>query len=436
MSVKICVIGTGYVGLVSGVCFSDLGYKVTCIDQDEVKIKSLKAGKVPIYEPGLEEMLHRNVNEGRLVFSTPSSEVVKESDFVLIAVGTPTLEDSGAADLTYVFEASKEIAQSLDGYTTIITKSTVPVGTGDEIEKIFKAHNNESDFDIVSNPEFLREGAAIQDFLKPDRIVIGCNSESACVAMKELYRPFMLKNTPILFCKRRTSELIKYASNAFLATKISFINEIADLCEYLGADIAKVAHGMGQDNRIGSRFLRAGPGYGGSCFPKDTLALANTARENGYTLKVVEAVIDVNKQRKKRMSQRVLDNVTRPYSNKTIGILGLAFKPDTDDIRESPALTIVQEIVKTGAAVKVFDPEAMSEFRQVFPDITYCDDTYSCAEGADVLVIITEWGEFRTLDFHKLSQIMKSKTLVDLRNIYSPETIRNHGFKYSSVGRL
>ena len=432
---KIAIIGTGYVGLVSGVCFSDFGHTVTCVDKNLNKIEILNAGGVPIYEPGLDVLMQKNINEGRITFTTDIAAGVKGAEIVFIAVGTPPSPVDGAADLQYVFAAAVEAAGHANNYTVFVTKSTVPVGTGDQVEAKIRAAYPDLDFDVVSNPEFLREGAAISDFTKPDRIVVGVESEKAGHKMQELYRPFDLRKTPLLMTNRRTSELIKYAGNAFLATKISFINEFADLCEEVGATIGEVARGIGLDSRIGPKFLNAGPGYGGSCFPKDTLAVVSTARAAGLPLTIVETVIDVNDKRKSKMAQKIIDAAAGSVDGKTIAILGLAFKPDTDDMRESPAIPIIKDLQKEGAAIRAYDPEAMEEAKHHLPDITYCQGTYECAEGADVLCIITEWAKFRALDFAKLKTSLNSPILVDLRNIYNPEEVRSKGFEYTSIGR-
>lgn len=432
---KITIIGTGYVGLVSGVCFSDFGHIVTCVDKNAHKIDMLKAGGVPIYEPGLEALVAKNVKEERLFFSTELKEAVAQSEAVFIAVGTPERKDNGAADLSYVYAAAEEVAQYLDGYTVIVTKSTVPVGTGDEVQAIVAKANPDAQFDVVSNPEFLREGAAISDFKHPDRIVVGAETEEAGALMRRLYRPFDLNETPLVMTNRRTSELIKYAGNAFLATKITFINEIADLCEKVGANVEEVSRGIGLDTRIGPKFLNAGPGYGGSCFPKDTMAVVNTARSVGVPLKIVEAVVKGNDERKKRMAKKIVASLGGDVKGKTIAVLGLAFKPDTDDMRESPAIDIIHALVCGGANIRAYDPESMYEAKAMLPDITYCTDAYDCAQGADVLTIITEWDKFRALDFDRLAGLMSSKRLVDLRNIYDPEQVRGRGFSYVSIGR-
>ncbi len=432
---RIAMIGTGYVGLVSGACFSEFGVDVVCVDKDASKIDRLLDGIMPIFEPGLEDLVAKNVKTGNLTFTTDLAPAVKSADAVFIAVGTPTRRGDGHADLTYVYAAAREIAQALDGYTVIVTKSTVPVGTGVEVEKIIREANPEADFDVVSNPEFLREGAAINDFMRPDRVVIGTSSERAQEVMKQVYRPLYLIETPILFTKRVTAELTKYAGNTFLATKITFINEIADLCEKVGADVQDVARGIGLDGRIGGKFLHAGPGYGGSCFPKDTLALVHTARDVGSPLCIIEAVVDVNDRRKKSMAGRVIDACGGSLEGKTVAVLGVTFKPNTDDMRDSPSLDIIPTLQQNGATVRAYDPEGMAEARDLLPDVQWCDDAYQPMHGADVLVIITEWNSFRALDLERIKCLLKTPILVDLRNIYIPEEMRQAGFDYHSIGR-
>jgi UDPglucose 6-dehydrogenase len=429
------MIGTGYVGLVSGVCFADFGHQVICVDKDPKKIDVLKKGGVPIYEPGLEDLVAKNVREGRLEFTTEIKDAVQNADAVFIAVGTPSRRGDGFADLSYVYAAAEEIASVMKGYTAIITKSTVPVGTGDEVQAIIRKAKPDGEFDVVSNPEFLREGAAIEDFKRPDRVVVGTMSDRAREVMRQLYRPLYINETPIVFTSRRTSELIKYAGNAFLATKITFINEMADLCEKVGADVQEVSKGIGLDGRIGKNFLHAGPGYGGSCFPKDTLAVVRTAQEAGAPLKIVEAVVEVNDQRKLKMVDRIVKACGGDVEGKTVAILGLAFKPDTDDMRESPSIPIIEKLQAKGAKIRAFDPESMDEAKHILPEITYCDDAYSCAENADILVIVTEWDQFRALDFDRLKSLLNAPVLVDLRNIYSPSLMAELGFSYSSIGR-
>jgi len=432
---RVAMIGTGYVGLVSGACFADFGHVVTCIDKDAGKIERLKAGGIPIYEPGLDKLVADNVRAGRLFFSTEAADAVRAADAVFIAVGTPSRRGEGHADLSYVYAAAEEVAREVEGFTLIVTKSTVPVGTGDEIEAIVRRVRPDADVAVVSNPEFLREGAAIEDFKRPDRVVAGCDDERARQVMRELYRPLYLNETPLLFTTRRTSELIKYAANAFLAMKITFINEMADLCEAVGADVQQVARGIGLDNRIGSKFLHAGPGYGGSCFPKDTLALVRTARDAGAPTQLIETTIKVNDARKKAMGDKILRAMdSQDLKGKTIGVLGLTFKPNTDDMRDAPSLDIVAALQAAGAAVQAFDPEG-HEARQLLPGVTFRDDPYTAAEGADALVIITEWDQFRALDLDRVKLLMKRPVMVDLRNIYKPDDLRARGFAYTSVGR-
>jgi UDPglucose 6-dehydrogenase len=432
---RIAMIGTGYVGLVSGACFSEFGHDVVCIDKDAAKIEKLNAGKMPIYEPGLDELVANNVKAGRLTFATGLKDAVKAADAVFIAVGTPSRRGDGHADLTFVYAAAREIADALDGYTVVVTKSTVPVGTGREVERIIREANPKADFDVVSNPEFLREGAAIGDFMRPDRVVIGTQSARAQDVMRQLYRPLHLIETPMLFTTRQTAELVKYAANAFLATKITFINEIADLCEALDADVQDVAKGIGLDGRIGSKFLHAGPGYGGSCFPKDTLALIQTATAAKHPLRIVEAVAEVNAARKEKMADRIVAALGGSAKGKTAAVLGLTFKPNTDDMREAPSLAIVPALIEAGAAVRAYDPEGMREARVLLEDVAWCEDAYDAAKGADALAILTEWNEFRALDLDRLKAVMKAPVIVDLRNIYKPAEMAAAGFRYTSVGR-
>jgi UDPglucose 6-dehydrogenase len=432
---KIAMIGTGYVGLVSGTCFSEFGADVVCVDKDENKIALLEAGEVPIFEPGLEALVASNVKAGRLTFTTDLASAVKDADAVFIAVGTPSRRGDGAADLTYVFAAAEEIADALTGYTVIVTKSTVPVGTGAELEARLRARRPDADFDVASNPEFLREGAAIEDFMRPDRVVVGTRSERAMDAMQELYRPLFLNETPVIFVSRKSAELIKYAANAFLATKISFINEMADLSEKVGADVQDVARGIGLDGRIGKKFLNAGPGYGGSCFPKDTNALVNTAREAGVPTAIVEAVVGVNERRKQAMAGRIINACGGNVSGKTIGILGVAFKPNTDDMRDAPSLDIIPALQMAGATVRAYDPEGMREARELLSDVVWCEGTYEALEGADLVVIITEWNEFRGLDLDRVKTLLTQPVMVDLRNIYDPVDMKNAGFTYFGIGR-
>jgi len=432
---NIAMIGSGYVGLVSGACFADFGHVVTCVDKDAGKIAALLRGEMPIFEPGLAEIVANNVRQGRLSFTTELGEAVHSADAVFIAVGTPSRRGDGHADLTYVFEAAKEIAAALDGFTVIITKSTVPVGTGDDVERIIRETSPGSDFAVVSNPEFLREGAAIGDFKRPDRIVIGIEDERAREVMNEVYRPLYLNQPPILFTSRRTAELTKYAANAFLATKITFINEIADLCERTGANVQDVARGIGLDNRIGSKFLHAGPGYGGSCFPKDTLALIKTGQDMGAPIRIVETVAAVNTQRKRAMAGKVLEACGGSVAGKRIALLGLAYKPNTDDMRDAPSIDIVAALEEAGAHVTAYDPESMAQARPLMEKVTFCNDPYECVQGADALVIVTEWDAFRALDMKRVKSALAAPVVVDLRNIYRPEEMRRLGFTYVSVGR-
>jgi UDPglucose 6-dehydrogenase len=432
---RIAMIGTGYVGLVSGVCFADFGHDVICVDKDEGKIAALERGEMPIYEPGLSDLVASNRRAGRLTFTTDLASAVPAADAVFIAVGTPSRRGDGHADLSYVFNAAREIAQALDGFTVVITKSTVPVGTGDEVERVIRETRPDANCAVVSNPEFLREGAAIQDFKHPDRIVIGSTDERASAVMREVYRPLYLNRSPILFTERRTAELIKYAANAFLATKITFINEIADLAEKVGADVQEIARGIGLDNRIGSKFLHAGPGFGGSCFPKDTLALLKTGQDNEAPLRVVEAVVAVNDTRKRAMARKVSAALGGELRGKTVAVLGLTFKPNTDDMREAPSIPLITALQDMGAKVRAFDPEGMEQAKEYVADVAFCKDAYSCAEGASALVIVTEWEQFRALDFRRLKAAMAQPVLVDLRNIYGADEVTRHGFLYESVGR-
>jgi UDPglucose 6-dehydrogenase len=432
---RIAMIGSGYVGLVSGACFADFGHVVTCVDRDVSRIEALKRGQSPIFEPGLPEMVESNVRQNRLFFTTELAAAVASADAVFIAVGTPSRRGDGHADLSYVYGAAREIAAALSGYTVIVTKSTVPVGTGDEVEAIMREARPDAEFSVVSNPEFLREGAAIADFKRPDRIIVGAEDERSREVMQEVYRPLYLNQPPIMFTGRRTSELTKYAANAFLATKITFINEIADLCEKLGANVQEVARGIGLDNRIGSKFLHAGPGYGGSCFPKDTLALVRTAQEAGSPVRIVETVAAANELRKRRMADKVLDACGGSVTGKTIAVLGLAFKPNTDDMRDAPSLAIIPALQSLGASVRAFDPESMAQARPLLPGVTFCDEPYSCIEGADALVIVTEWDAFRALDLDRVKASLAEPVVVDLRNIYRPAEMARKGFRYVSVGR-
>ena len=432
---RVAMIGTGYVGLVSGACFADFGHEVVCVDKDTAKIAALERGEMPIYEPGLNDLVAANTRAGRLKFTTDLKPAVANADSVFIAVGTPSRRGDGHADLTYVFDAAREIAAAVDGFTVVITKSTVPVGTGDEVERIIGETRPGAEYAVVSNPEFLREGAAIRDFKHPDRIVVGTDSARAREVMSELYRPLYLNRSPILFTDRRTAELIKYAANAFLATKITFINEIADLAEKVGADVQEIARGIGLDNRIGSKFLHAGPGYGGSCFPKDTLALLKTGQDNGAPLRIVEAVVAVNDARKRAMARKVSAVLGGELRGKTVAVLGLTFKPNTDDMRDAPSLPLITALQDMGAKVRAYDPIGMEQAKPMLGNVTFCDDAYTCAEGASALVIVTEWEQFRALDFGRLKGIMARPVLVDLRNVYRPEEIARHGFVYECVGR-
>ncbi len=432
---QVAMIGTGYVGLVSGACFADFGHFVTCIDKDAGKIERLQSGGIPIFEPGLENLVAQNVKAGRLHFTTEAADAVRNADAVFIAVGTPSRRGDGHADLSYVYAVAEEVADLIEGFTVIVTKSTVPVGTGDEIERIIRTRRPEARFAVVSNPEFLREGAAIEDFKRPDRVVVGLDDDQARAVMAELYRPLYLNETPIVFTSRRTSELIKYAANAFLALKITFINEMADLCEAVGADVQQVARGIGLDKRIGGKFLNAGPGYGGSCFPKDTLALVRTARDAGSPTRLIETTVEINDARKKAMATRVSNAAEGDLKGKVVGVLGLTFKPNTDDMRDAPALDIVPALQAAGARVQAFDPEGMDEARHLLPGVIFMDDAYAAAEGADVLVIITEWDQFRALDLDRVKGQMREASLVDLRNIYNPAEVRGRGFRYASIGR-
>ena len=432
---RVAIIGTGYVGLVSGACFADFGHDVICVDKDVSKIDALMRGEIPIYEPGLDALVAENVEAGRLSFTKDLGDAVKNAQAVFIAVGTPSRRGDGFADLSYVYAASEEIAAAIAGYTVVVTKSTVPVGTGSEVEAIIKRVNPDADFSVVSNPEFLREGAAIEDFKRPDRVVVGAEDERARNVMKELYRPLYLNETPILITNRSTSELIKYAGNAFLATKITFINEMADLCEHVGANVQEVARGIGLDGRIGSKFLHAGPGYGGSCFPKDTLALVRTAQSNGAPTKIVEAVVEVNDRRKRQMADRIIAACGGSVKGKTIGLLGLTFKPNTDDMRDSPSLAIVPALEEAGAVVRAFDPAGMEEAKEHLKNVVYCDGPYDAVDGADAAVLLTEWDVFRALDFDRIKSLLNDPIFVDLRNVYDPGTVCTLGFEYHSIGR-
>ena len=433
---KIAMIGTGYVGLVSGVCFSDFGHEVVCVDKNADKIAQLEAGQVPIYEPGLTELMAKNVEAGRLTFTLDLAQAVGDADAVFIAVGTPTRRGDGHADLTYVFAAAEEIAHAIDGYTVVVTKSTVPVGTNRKVKQIIAKANPDAKFDVASNPEFLREGAAIDDFMKPDRVVVGVQSDEAAEVMADIYRPLYLREFPIVTTDLESAEMIKYAANAFLATKITFINEIAMLCEKVGADIKQVSKGMGMDNRIGNKFLHAGPGYGGSCFPKDTSALARIGQDHAAPMQIVETVIKVNDEIKRRMIDKVQDICGGSFNGKTIAVLGVTFKPNTDDMRDAPSLSIVPMMVGSGAKVRVVDPQGRAEGEALLPGVTWMDDAYKAAQNADAVVLLTEWNEFRALDLSRMAKKMANPVMADLRNIYSPRDAKRAGFtQYVAVGR-
>jgi UDPglucose 6-dehydrogenase len=431
---RIAMIGTGYVGLVSGACFADFGHHVTCVDKDVEKINALRRGEIPIFEPGLDALVAANVKAKRLDFTTDLKDPVAEADAVFIAVGTPSRRGDGHADLSYVYAAAREIAGALKDFTVVVTKSTVPVGTGDEVERLIREANPAAEVAVASNPEFLREGAAIRDFKFPDRIVVGTSDERARKVLGDVYRPLSLNQAPLMYTARRTAELIKYAANAFLATKITFINEIADLSEKVGADVQEVARGIGLDNRIGSKFLHAGPGFGGSCFPKDTRALIKIAQDHDVNLRIVEAVLGVNDNRKRAMARKVV-NLTGNLRGKTVAVLGLTFKPETDDMREAPSIPIVTGLLDMGAKVRAHDPVGIEQARKELPDIEYCDDPYECVTGADAMVVVTEWVQYRTLDLERLKGLLRQPVVVDLRNIYRPEDMAAHGFSYESVGR-
>ena len=432
---RIAMIGTGYVGLVSGACFSEFGVHVVCVDKDAGKIERLKRGEIPIYEPGLDELVARNVAAGRLSFTLDLKEAMQGVDAVFIAVGTPTRRGDGHADLSYVYAAAEEIAANLDHYTVIVNKSTVPVGTGREVEAIIRRTNPTADFDVASNPEFLREGSAIGDFMRPDRVVIGTRSERAAEVMRRLYRPLYLIETPIVLTSLETAELTKYAANTFLAAKITFINEIADLCEKVGANVHDVARGIGLDGRIGKKFLHPGPGYGGSCFPKDTLALVRTAQQVGSPLRIIETVVDINDKRKKAMAERIIAACGGSVAGKTVGVLGVTFKPNTDDMRDAPSLDIVPALQAAGATVRAFDPAGMHEAEKLLPGVLWAQDAYGALEGADCVAILTEWNEFRALDIARVKSLLKHPVMVDLRNVYNPQDMDAAGFAYSSIGR-
>jgi UDPglucose 6-dehydrogenase len=432
---RIAMIGTGYVGLVSGACFADFGHQVTCVDKDSSKIEALHRGEIPIFEPGLDVLVASNVKAKRIDFTTDLKGPVAEADAVFIAVGTPSRRGDGHADLSYVYAAAREIAGALSGFTVVVTKSTVPVGTGDEVERIIRETNPSADVVVASNPEFLREGAAIRDFKFPDRIVVGTEDERGRKVLGDVYRPLSLNQAPLMYTKRRTAELIKYAANAFLATKITFINEMADLAEKVGADVQEVARGIGLDNRIGTKFLHAGPGFGGSCFPKDTRALVKIAQDYDVQLRIVESVLGVNENRKRAMARKVSNAVGTSLRGKTVAVLGLTFKPDTDDMRESPSIPLVTGLLDMGAKVRAHDPVGMEQARKELPNIEYVDDPYDCVKGADAMVVVTEWVQYRTLDLERLKQEMAQPVVIDLRNIYRPEDMEANGFTYDSVGR-
>ena len=436
---KITIVGTGYVGLVSGTCFAEFGVNVTCVDKDLKKIKNLRNGVIPIYEPGLNELVKKNISQKRLNFETNLKKSLKNASAVFIAVGTPSRKSDGHADLTYVHDVAKDIGRNLNEYAVVVNKSTVPVGTGKKVYDIIKEINPKLDFDVASNPEFLREGSAINDFMRPDRVVIGCTSDRAKNILKEIYRPLYLLETPIIFTTTKTAELIKYAANSFLATKITFINEISDLCEKVGANVSDVSIGIGLDGRIGKKFLHPGPGYGGSCFPKDTLAIVKTAQDYNSPLGLVEHVVKSNDLRKKKMFKRILNAVGKNKEKKVISILGLTFKPNTDDMRDSPSLEIIPALIKNNCFLKVFDPEGMKEAKECFKDLSkslkWCKDSYEACEDSDALVILTEWNQFRALDLKKLKKKLKKPIIIDLRNIYNPAELKNMGFKYHSLGR-
>ena len=432
---NVTILGTGYVGLVSGTCFSEFGFEVCCVDKDIDKINNLNLGIMPIYEPGLKTLVNKNRDAGRLNFSNDINKNIKNADIIFIAVGTPARRGDGHADLKYIYEATEQIAKNLNQYTVIVTKSTVPVGTGDEVKKLIKKINPSADFDMVSNPEFLREGNAIDDFMKPDRVVVGVESERAKEVMSTIYKPLFLIETPIVYTDLKTAELIKYSANAFLAVKISFINQIADLCEKVGADVHDISRGMGLDKRIGSKFLHPGPGYGGSCFPKDTLALVQTAKTHNIDLSIVKTTIGYNEKRKSKMADKIIENLGNNLSNQKVAILGLAFKPGTDDMRDSPALEIIPRLLKEGITISAFDPEAMNEAKLLLSDIQFSDTMEDCLQGADALVILTEWNEFRGLTVSKLKGLLKGKILIDLRNALNRENFEDSDFTLVQIGR-
>ena len=432
---NVTILGTGYVGLVSGTCFSEFGFEVCCVDKDIDKINNLNLGIMPIYEPGLENIVNKNRDAGRLKFSNDINNYIKNADIIFIAVGTPARRGDGHADLKYIYEAAEQIAKNISNYTVIVTKSTVPIGTGDEVKKLIKKINPSADFDMVSNPEFLREGNAIDDFMRPDRVVVGVESERAKEVMSTIYKPLFLIETPIVYTDLKTAELIKYSANAFLAVKISFINQIADLCEKVGADVHDISRGMGLDKRIGSKFLHPGPGYGGSCFPKDTLALVQTAKTHNIDLSIVKTTISYNQKRKSKMADKIIENLGNNLSSQKVAILGLAFKPGTDDMRDSPALEIIPRLLKEGITISAFDPEAMNEAKLLLSDIQFSDTMEDCLQGADALVILTEWNEFRGLTVSKLKGLLKGKILIDLRNALNPENFEESDFTLVQIGR-
>ena len=432
---RIVMVGSGYVGLVSGACFADFGHDVTCVDMSEAKIRDLCAGRMPIYEPGLEQLVETNVKAGRLRFTTDLAPAIAEADAAFIAVGTPSRRGDGHADLSYVHAAARDIARALKTFTVIVSKSTVPVGTGDDVERIVRETNPAADFAVASNPEFLREGAAIEDFKRPDRIVVGTEDERALAVMREIYRPLHLNRSPLVEMTRRSAELTKYAANAFLATKITFINEMADLCEKVGGNVQDVARGMGMDNRIGAKFLHAGPGYGGSCFPKDTLALLKTSQDHDAPQRIVEAVVAINDNRKRAMGRKIIQAMGGDVRGRTVAILGLTFKPNTDDMRDSPAIAIIQTLQDAGATIRAYDPEGTEQARAVLSDVAFCDSAYAAITGADGAALVTEWDEFRALDLSRLAASLAAKVFVDLRNVYRPEEVGRAGLAYTGVGR-
>lgn len=432
---KITVLGCGYVGLVSGACFADFGDTVIGADLDETKIAALKRGEIPIFEPGLDQIVASNMESGRLSFTTQVEQAIAGADVVFIAVGTPARRGDGHADLSYVYAVARTISTSMNGYTVIVTKSTVPVGTGDEVERIIREGNPAADFSVVSNPEFLREGAAIEDFKRPDRIIVGTDDPRARDVMSEVYRPLFLNHSPLLFVSRRTAELTKYASNGFLAMKITFINELADLCEAVGANVQDVARGIGLDNRIGPKFLNAGPGFGGSCFPKDTIALVKTAQDHDSPVRLVETTVSINDQRKPAMAKKIVAACGGQVRDKVIAILGLTFKPNTDDMREAPSIAIIRSLQESGAKIRAFDPQGMDAAAELFDDVDYAEDAYDAAHGADAIVIVTEWEAFRALDLERIKQQLKTPVMIDLRNIYRPAEMKQLGFDYWSIGR-